>query len=50
MPYRCRQNPIAKDENVRDMIFKGYVIVFFVDEAQQCVEILGIYKNNLWKK
>lgn len=49
MPYRTRQNPIANDKNVRDMIVKGYVIVFFINENTKCVEIMGIYKNNLWK-
>ena len=48
-PYRCRANTIANDTNVRDMIFKGYVVVFAIDEFAKCVEILGIYKNNLWK-
>ncbi len=48
-PYRCRANTITNDKSVRDMIFKGYVVVFAIDEPTKCVEILGIYKNNLWK-
>lgn len=49
-PHRARQNKIASDKNVRDMIFKGYVVVFAIDETLKRVEILGIYKNNIWKK
>lgn len=49
-PHRARQNKIANDKNVRDMIFKGYVVVFAIDEPLKRVEILGIYKNNIWKK
>ena len=34
------------DENIRDFIFKGYVIIFEINEN---IEILNIYKHNLPK-
>ena len=48
MPRRCRRNLVANDENVRDLIYKGYVVVFGVDDDKACVEVLGIYKANVW--
>lgn len=32
MPYRFRKNQIFCDENIRDFIFKGYVVVFKISE------------------
>lgn len=46
MPFRCRQHLDNGDKNIRDLVFKGYVIVFRVIENE--VRILGIYKENLW--
>ena len=46
MPYKHRKNFIANDENIRDFIFKGYVIIFEINEN---IEILNIYKHNLPK-
>ena len=47
MPYRFRKNFILDDENVRDLIFKGYVIPFKIDEKNQVIKILSIFKRNL---
>ena len=46
MPYKHRKNFITNDENIRDFIFKGYVIIFEINEN---IEILNIYKHNLPK-
>lgn len=46
MPYKHRKNFIANDKNIRDFIFKGYVIIFEINEN---IEILNIYKHNLPK-
>ena len=32
MPYKHRKNFIANDENIRDFIFKGYVIIFEIND------------------
>lgn len=47
MPYRFRKNQILGRENVRDLVFKGYVVVFEIKLEQ--IEILNIYKSNLFK-
>ena len=48
MPFRYRQSGYFDNDNTREMIYKGYTIVFFVDEAKNTIMILGIkkYKEN----
>ena len=46
-PYSYRENLTMKDTQVRDLIFKGYVVVFVVDESEQTITIMSIYKHNL---
>lgn len=48
MPRRFRKNGLTANNNIRDLIFKGYVVVFEISDED--IEILGIYKNNLWQK
>ena len=47
MPYKCRKSIYFNDENVRDLIYKGYVIPYLVEN--ECINILGIYKENTWE-
>ena len=47
MPYKHRKNLELDKDNVRDLIFKGYVIPFLVDKNE--IIILDIYKHNIWK-
>lgn len=47
MPFKWRKNLDLNDENVRDLIFKGYIIPYHVIENE--IRILGIYKHNLPK-
>ena len=44
MPYKCRKS--LKFDNVRDLIYKGYVIPYLIKD--DCINILGIYKANAW--
>ena len=46
MPYSYRKNELMGDENIRDMIYKGYVVVFKI--TVESIIILSIYKWNLW--
>lgn len=46
-PYKCRKSPKFDDDNVRDLIIKGFVIPYLVSES--CIIILGIYKENAWE-
>lgn len=47
MPFKHRKNPCLNDENVRDLIFKGYVITFYIQNDE--IIVLDIYKSNLPK-
>lgn len=44
MPKRCRKSTLANDESIRDLIFKGYIIVFKIQN--DTIKILYIYKEN----
>ncbi|MDD0856439.1 type II toxin-antitoxin system RelE/ParE family toxin [Campylobacter magnus] len=44
MPKRCRKSTLANDESIRDLIFKGYIIVFKIEN--DTIKVLYIYKEN----
>lgn len=44
MPYKFRSSIHFEDENIRDYIFKGYVIPYFIDVHADCIVLLGIVK------
>lgn len=46
-PYKFRQSHYYADENVRDMIFKGYTIPYLIDTDKNLIVILDIFK---WSK
>jgi plasmid stabilization system protein ParE len=48
MPYKYRKSIFFDDENIRDMIFKGYVTPYKIDTTKNIITILGIkkYKNS----
>lgn len=46
-PYKFRQSHYYDDENVRDMIFKGYTIPYLIDTDKNLIVILDIFK---WSK
>ncbi|EKB9565595.1 type II toxin-antitoxin system RelE/ParE family toxin, partial [Campylobacter jejuni] len=48
MPYKNRKSLSFDNENIRDLIFKAYVIPYLIDKSKNEIVILGIYKNNLW--
>jgi len=45
-PYAYRKK--TKDENLRELIFKGYTVPFEIDIPNQKIIILGIFNKNLW--
>ena len=47
MPYRFRKNFDLNREDVRDLLFKGYIIPFKITTKN--IEILTIFKQNLPK-
>lgn len=44
MPFRCRKSIYFDDENIRDLIFKGYVIVYKIQLRTDKIEIFGFTK------
>lgn len=48
-PNSYRQRKSLKDENVRELIFKGYTIPFLMDNQKDKIVILGIFNQNLWE-
>ncbi len=44
MPYKHKRSNLADDESIRDLVFKGYVLVFKV--IGDDFYILNIYKHN----
>lgn len=49
MPYKFRKSFYFDNEEIRDMIFKGYVIPYKIDKANNEIIIIGIkkYQENL---
>ena len=47
MPYRCRESIYFEDMNYRDLVFKGYVVVYKIQK--DLVLIYDIVKNRLIK-
>jgi plasmid stabilization system protein ParE len=41
-PTRCRQSIYFEDESIRDLIYKGYTIVFRINQNQ--IEVFGFAK------
>ena len=46
-PFICRKSIKFNDESIRDLIFKGYVIPYLIDN--EVIYVLGIYKANEWQ-
>jgi len=45
-PYAYRKKD--DDENLRELIYKGYTVPFEIDRENQKIIILGIFNQNLW--
>lgn len=41
-PYKHRQSIFFEDESIRDLIFKGYIIVYRIKDAE--IEVFGFVK------
>ncbi len=48
-PYRYRMRKALYDEDVRELIFRGYTIPFLIDRQREQIVILGIFNQNLWE-
>jgi len=43
-PYKCRQSIYFENEEIRDYIFMGYVVPYFIDVRNDRIVILDIIK------
>jgi len=45
-PYKFRKSFYYDNENIRDLIFKGYTIPYLIDKKNNKIVILDIFKMN----
>ena len=43
-PYKYRASIHFKSKEIRDMIYKGYVVPYFIDRANNKIVLIGIAK------
>lgn len=46
-PYKFRASIYYDDENARDLIFKGYTIPYYIDNLNNSIVLLTIFKYEL---
>lgn len=46
MPYKYRQSIYHDDENIRDLIYKGYTIVYAIEE--EFISVLALINQELY--
>jgi plasmid stabilization system protein ParE len=46
-PFMYRQRA-GMNSNIREMIYKGYTIPYFIDNDDNTIYVLGIFNQNLW--
>lgn len=44
MPYKFKQSIYFNEEEIRDLVFKGYTIPYKIDEENNQIIIIGINK------
>lgn len=44
MPFSNRKSIFFNNENIRDLVFKGYVIVYKIDEKEDEIIVFGFGK------
>ena len=44
MPYKHRKSIHFNDDNIRDIIFKGYTTTYYIDKENDRIILLGIKK------
>ena len=45
-PYKFRKSIYFNDDNIRDMIYKGYTIVYEIDLKNNRIILLNIFNKN----
>jgi len=44
MPYSHRKSIFFEREDIRDLVFKGYVIVYKINKKENAIEVFGFNK------
>lgn len=47
MPYQNRKSIFFEREDIRDIVFKGYIIVYKINQDENTIEVFGFSK---WDK
>lgn len=45
-PYKHRASIYFDDDNIRDLIYKKYTIVYAINTTKNCIEVLHIFNRN----
>jgi len=45
-PFKFRKSQYFDDENIRDMIYKGYTIIYRINETEKCIDIVRMFHKN----
>jgi plasmid stabilization system protein ParE len=45
-PYKYRQSIYFNDVHIRDLIYKGYTVVYRIDEIKENIDVLRIFNKN----
>ena len=45
-PYKYRKSIYFDNDNIRDMIFKGYTIIYRINIEKKLIEIIRIFNKN----
>ncbi len=49
-PFSHRKRASLNNENIRELIFKGYTVPYYIDQTKNKIIILGIFNQNEWKE
>jgi len=45
-PYKCKKSIYFDNDNIRDMVFKGYTIIYRVNMDKNSIDVIGIFNRN----
>jgi plasmid stabilization system protein ParE len=45
LPFHFKKSIYFNDENIRDYVFKGFTVVYYVDEMENSVSVFGFVKH-----
>ncbi|MEA1953710.1 MAG: type II toxin-antitoxin system RelE/ParE family toxin [Campylobacterota bacterium] len=49
-PYSHRQREKSNNIYIRELIYKGYTVPYYIDIEKNKIIILGIFNQNQWKE